>query len=99
MSRKEYVVALSSDERDYLVQLVSAGKVSAPTLTRARILLKADTSPRGPNWGDARIAEAVEVSVSTVERVRRRYSEQGLKKSLVRKPQERPSRLPKLDGR
>src|SRR6516165_3400342 len=46
----------------------------------------------------ARIAQAVEVSVATVERVRERFVEQGLEAALVRKPQDRPSRQRKLDG-
>jgi transposase len=99
MSRKQYVVTLASDERDRLVQLGSAGKVGALTLTRARILLKADASLNGPGWDDARIAEAVEVSVSTVERVRRRFCRGGLQGALARQPQTRPSRSPRLDGR
>jgi transposase len=99
MSRKQYIVTLTPDERDYLVRLASAGKVPALSLTRARILLKADASAKGPSWDDARIAEAVEVSVSTVERVRRRFTQRGLKGALARKQQDRPSRTRRLDGR
>jgi transposase len=98
MSRKQYAVTLTPDERKYLIRLISAGKVSALSLTRARILLKADVSPIGPGWEDVRIAEALEVSVSTVERVRRRFTKRGLKAALVRKPQDRPSCRPRLDG-
>jgi transposase len=98
MSRKNHVVKLTQDERDDLIRLASAGKGSAYSLTRARILLKADTSQVGPGWTDARIAEAVEVSVATVERVRRRFGERGLKSSLARAPQARPSRAYRLDG-
>ena len=55
-------------------------------------------SAGGPAWTDDRIAEAVEVNVATVERVRRRFVEQGLEAALVRKKQDRPSRPRKLDG-
>jgi transposase len=55
-------------------------------------------SPAGPGWEDTRIAEAFEVSVATVERVRKRFAKLGLKASLTRKQQERPSRRPRLDG-
>jgi transposase len=98
MSRKEYVVTLTEAERTYLSGLVSSGKGSALSLTRARVLLKADASPAGPGWDDARIAEALEVSVATVERIRRRFTRRGLHAALVRKPQDRPSRRPRLDG-
>ncbi len=50
-------------------------------------------------WPVDRIAEALEVSAATVERVRRRFVEQGLDAALDRKRRERPARQPKLDGR
>jgi transposase len=96
---KKYRVTLTAEERRGLQDRIAAGKASAQKLAHARILLKADAAPDGPGWGDDRIAEAVEVSCATVERVRRRFVELGLEAALVRKPQDRPSRLPKLDGR
>ena len=69
---KTYKVTLTAEERNSLQELIAAGKASAQKLAHARILLKADASPDGPAWPDARIAEAVEVNVTTVERVRER---------------------------
>ena len=77
---------------------MSAGKRSARTLTRARILLKADQAAGGPAWEDAKIAEALGCGVRTIERVRQRFVEQGLEAALSHKPQERPSRERRLDG-
>src|ERR1700761_8017873 len=96
---KKYKVTLTDDERGELRDLIAAGKGSAKKLAHARILLKADAAPGGPAWPDARIAEAAEVSVATVERVRQRFVEQGFEAALVRKRQDRPSRERKLDGR
>jgi transposase len=79
--------------------LIASGKTAAWTQNHARILLKADAAPAGPGWTDARIAEAVEVDVTTVERVRQRFVEQGFEAALVRKPQDKPSRERKLDGK
>jgi transposase len=95
---KKYKVTLTADERQFLHTLVSAGKAAALKLTHARILLKADATPSGPGWTDARIAEAIEVNRTTVEQVRQRFVEQGLEAALVRKKQARPSRERKLDG-
>ncbi len=96
---KKYKVTLTPDERDSLQALVSAGRAAAQKLAHARILLKADAAAGGPAWADERIAEAVEVSRATVERVRQRFVEHGLEAALVRKKQDRPSRARALDGR
>ena len=95
---KKYKVTLTADERNSLQDLIAAGKAPAQKLAHARILLKADAAPGGPAWPDARIAEAVEVDVTTIERVRQRFVEQGFEAALVRKTQDRPSRQRKLDG-
>jgi hypothetical protein len=96
---KKYIVTLTEDERPQLHALITAGKAAAKKLMHARILLKADAAPGGPDWPDDRIAEALDVSTATIGRVRQRFIEQGLEAALVRKKQNRPSRLPKLDGR
>jgi hypothetical protein len=96
---KKYIVTLTAEERQDLLALIAAGKAAAGKLAHARILLKADAADGGPAWPDGRIAEALEVSCATVERVRQRFVEQGLEAALVRKPQERPSRQRTLDGR
>ena len=96
---KRYKVALEAEERQQLHDLIAAGQAAARKLAHARILLKADAADGGPAWPDWRIADALEVSTDTVERVRQRFVEQGLEAALVRNPQERPSRQPKLDGR
>jgi transposase len=97
--KKKFKVTLTVEERHDLQDLIAAGKAAAQRLAHARILLKADAAPGGPGWTDDRIAEAVEVSTATVERVRQRFVEQGLEAALGRKPQDRPSRPRKLDGR
>ena len=98
MPYKKYLVILTPAERDWLSGLVSAGRRSALTITRARILLKADQAPGGPAWEDQDIARALDCSVRTVERVRQRFVERGLEPALGRKPQDRPSRERKFDG-
>src|SRR5260370_22616139 len=92
MPHKKSLVTLTAEEREHLAGLLSAGKRSALTLARARILLKADQADGGPAWTDDRIAEALDCGLRTVERVRQRFVERGLAAALGRKPQDRPSR-------
>jgi hypothetical protein len=96
---KKYKVTLTDEERQQLTDLIASGKGAARKLGHARILLKADAAPGGPAWPDEGIAEAVEVSRATVERVRQRFVESGLESALGRKKQGRPSRERTLDGR
>jgi transposase len=96
---KRYIVTLTAEERQDLHELIAAGKAAARKLAHARILLKADAAEGGPAWPDHRIAEALGVSVPTIERVRQRFVEHGLEAALTRKAQDRPSRAPTLDGR
>ncbi|HEY7427272.1 MAG TPA: helix-turn-helix domain-containing protein [Gemmataceae bacterium] len=95
---KKHQVILTPEQRQELLERIAAGKTSAQRLAHARILLKADAADGGPAWSDAKIAEAVEVSIATIERVRQRFVQQGLEAALDRKKQQRPSRERKLDG-
>jgi hypothetical protein len=95
---KRYLVTLAAEERQELEQPLAAGKRSALTLTRARILLKADQADGGPAWDDERIAQALDCGHRTVERVRQRFVERGSDGALARKPQDKPSRERKFDG-
>jgi len=77
---KRYRVTLAADERAELIQLLARGKADVRKLRHAQVRLKADTA--GPGWSDARIAEALDVSVATIERLRRRVVEEGLASAL-----------------
>jgi len=95
--KKKYIVTLTHEERGMLRELISAGKASARKLTHARVLLKADVGEDGPGWNDAAISQAVDVGTATVERVRKRFVEEGLEAALVRRMPRREYRR-KLDG-
>ena len=93
--QKKHHVKLTDEQRHDLKGLIAAGTGPARRATHARILLKADERPDGPGWDDAAIAEAVEVSPATVERVRKRYAQEGITAALEHRPPAatRPRRL------
>ena len=86
----QFVVRLSGEERAYLKGMIRTGCAAAYRLLKARILLKADVSEGGDGWPDARIAEALETSLSTVLRTRRQLVEEGLEAALARKKRSTP---------
>lgn len=80
--RKIYVVDLSEEEKDHLESLTKKGKTSARKLNRARVLLLANQGET-----DKQIAKAVGVGASTVERIRKRFVEEGgLEEALNERP-------------
>ena len=95
---KKYVVRLSGEERKSLKSVVSSGKGPARMFTRARILLKADVGEGGPGWSDEKIGEAFDVTVQTIERVRKQLVEEGLEAVLSRRKYIQKVSRRKLDG-
>ena len=94
---KKYIVQLSEDERSLLWDVVKKLKGTSQKVRRANILLKADVE--GPNWSDAKIAEALSCRTRTIENVRRRFVTEGLDVVLNRKKRETPPRPKILDGK
>jgi hypothetical protein len=85
--RKKYVVRLSDAERDLLAGLLKQKRVSAQKVRRARILLKADAD--GPNWTDAKIADAFDCRTHSVECLRERLVTEGFEIAVHGKPKSR----------
>jgi len=93
---KKYVVRLSDEERGVCQDVVKRLKGTSEKVKRAQMLLKADAD--GPAWIDARIAEAFDCRVQTVEKLRKRLVTQGFEAALERKRRETPPTPRKLDG-
>jgi transposase len=97
MANKCYVVELTSEERKQLKRLISIGKTAAYKQRHARILLLADEGAGSKPTTDEQIAEAVSCGVATIERLRKRFVEEGLEAALERHKSSRRYER-KLDG-
>jgi transposase len=86
---KRYRVTLTDEERDRLHDLTRKGTASVRMVRRAQTLLLA-----AEDRIDEEIAKALHIGVSTVERTRRRFVEEGLEASL--REHSRPGARPKL---
>jgi hypothetical protein len=93
---KKYIVRLSDDERGVCQDLVKRLKGTSEKAKRAQILLKADAD--GPRWSDAKIGEAFDCSVRTVENLRERLVTAGFDAALERKKRATSATPLKLDG-
>lgn len=94
---KKHIVRLSKREREGLSDVVRRVKGSSQKVRRAQILLKADV--RGPNWADAKIAEAFACRVQTAENLRKRLVTEGFRVALDGKPRETPPRQKCVGGK
>ncbi len=89
---KKYVVELTEEERRQLLELTRKGECRARRYKRAMALLCADEGDT-----DETISERVRIHAVTVERIRRRFVQDGLEAALSERP--RPGKSRKLSGR
>jgi transposase len=78
MPKKLYVVDLTPEERQELLDLVKKGSSSAYRIRRANTLLLASEAR-----SDTEIAQALHIGRATVERTRKRFVEGGLDWALT----------------
>lgn len=94
---KKYIVRLTRQERETLREMVKRQQGSANKVRRVRMLLKADAD--GPGWTDARIAEAFDARIRTVEKLRERFVTEGFESTVHGKQRERPATEKLLNGK
>lgn len=93
----KHVVILTLEECSLLEEMTRKNKVNRAKLINAFILLKADEGENGEKWKDEDISKAYNVSIRTVERLRKRFVEEGFELALNRKKSSRP-RVRKIQG-
>lgn len=88
---KKYRIRLTTAEKNELKKLIVSGKYKGTRQKRAYIMLAADESEGGKKMKDEEISKAYDVRTKTVERIRKRFVEegyeialQGKKKDIVR---------------
>jgi Homeodomain-like domain len=93
---KRYVVRLSDEERAVCEAILKHLKGSSQKFRRAQLLLKADVA--GPGWSDAKLAEAFNGRVQTIENLRKRLATASFELALDGKKRAEPPMPCKLDG-
>jgi transposase len=85
-------VKLDQEEAEYLFALIHKGTARARMITRARVLSKLAQGGSNPE-----VSSALDVSLATVIKIRRRFAEGGLATALEERP--RPGQTPKLTAK
>lgn len=85
---KKYHVTLTDEERQQLQTIIAKRNAKSQALKRAYILLAADETQS--NWlKDEQIKATYQVSISSIERLRERFVEDGFKFALNGKKREK----------
>ena len=93
-----YRVTLTQEERDDLERFSKTGTKSARSVLLARALLLLDAGELGPHLPEQQVSQAVGLSCRPLERLKKRFVEEGLEASLQRKERETPPRKIVFDG-
>jgi hypothetical protein len=94
---KKYIVRLSERERQSCKNVIEKLNGTSQKVRRAQILLKADAD--GPSWVDARIADAFNCRLQTIENLRKRCVTESFELALNGMKRQTPPTPPLLDGK
>ena len=93
---KKYIVRRSEQERQTCTDVVKKLKGTSQKVCRAQILLETDAD--GPSWTDAKIAEAFNCRLQTIENLRKRLVTESFELALNGKKRQTPPTQPLSDG-
>lgn len=98
MSRTRYKVTLTEQERRTLEEITTRGRHSSQKVLNALILLGCDEGPfQEKKRTGQQLADVLPVSLRKIDRVKRRFVEEGLEAALAKRKSERQY-VKKADG-
>src|SRR3972149_946183 len=92
-----YKVTLTKKEREELKAIVNKGKHTSQQYRNACILLNSDDGKHGQKISNDQIAQFLQITSKTVERLKQRFVEEGYEACMERKPYPEKEKL-KADG-
>lgn len=81
-----YKVTLTAKEREELQAIMGKGKHSSLQFRNACILLNCDEGDLGQKSSNEQIAQILQITTKTVERLKQRFIEEGFEACMDRKP-------------
>lgn len=94
---KKYRVTLTEEEQQELIEITTKGKRNAQVLRNAYILLNVDESEDTKKKKDFEVANFLNITVQTVENIRKKFVLEGYDTSLYGRPSKRIYER-KIDG-
>ncbi len=93
-----YRVTLTEEEREELEDISTKGKRAARTVLYARALLLLDVGEHGQKWIVSKVAEALGVTSRSLEKLKKRFVEEGFWAAIERKQRITPPREIQFGG-
>ena len=82
----KYKVTLTREERDELMSIISKGKHTSQRFRNAYVLLNCDEGEYAEKATNAEINKILKVGMRTIDRIKKRFVEEGFDAVLERKP-------------
>lgn len=93
-----FPVMLSAEQRARLEDITRNGHAAAKKIRHAQVLLWSDRNREGGHLSRSEIAERLEMHPNTVDRIRKRFVQEGEAPAIERKARQTPSVPRKIDG-
>jgi len=84
-----YAIKLTKNEVEVLQSIINKGSHTTQTFRNAYILLNCDTGEYSDKVTNEQISKILKVGMRTIDRVKKRFIEEGLDATLERKPSNR----------
>ena len=94
---KIYTVTLTKEERDELMAIISKGKHASQTYRSSYVLLNVDEGGFSDKIINSEISRVLKIGMRTIDRIKKRFVEEGLEVCLNRRPTSRKYER-KIDG-
>lgn len=85
----KYKVTLTKEEREELMSIINKGKHTSQKYRNSYILLNCDQGEHSEKVTNAQISKVLILGMRTIDRVKKRFVEEGFEAVLERKPPDR----------
>lgn len=93
----KYTIHLTKSEREDLIAIINKGSHTSKTFRTAYILINCDEGKYSEKITNEQISKALKVGMRTIDRVKKRFVEEGMEAVLERRPTQRVYET-KIDG-
>lgn len=94
---KRYTIKLMKDEVEELMAIINKGSHSSHTFRTAYVLLNCDEGEHAEKITNEQISKVLKIGMRTIDRIKKRFIEEGLEGVLERRPSTRIYEK-KIDG-